>query len=267
MGTDLSTDLLAIAVRVTRGAADLARRLRTEGVTGVSTKSTETDVVTAADKATERYVRDELRAARPGDAVLGEETGESAGAGRVRWILDPIDGTVNYLYNLPQYAVSLAAEVDGVVVAGVVRNPVTGDEWTATRGGGAYRSGRRLGGSGVTDLGQALVATGFGYAADRRAHQAQVIARLLPRIRDIRRFGVASIDLCFAAEGLVDAYFEKGLNLWDHAAGGLVAAEAGLTVSGLAGAPAGPDLVLAAPPGIRAALHDALVAFDAAGGP
>src|SRR4051812_21708493 len=100
VGTDLSTDLLAIAVRVTRGAADLARRLRTEGVSGVSTKSTETDVVTAADKATERYVRDELRAARPGDAVLGEETGESAGAGRVRWILDPIDGTVNYLYNL-----------------------------------------------------------------------------------------------------------------------------------------------------------------------
>jgi len=181
--------------------------------------------------------------------------------------LDPIDGTVNYLYNLPQYAVSLAAEVDGVVVAGVVRNPATGDEWTATRGGGAYRSGRRLGGSDVTDLGQALVATGFGYAADRRAHQAQVIAQLLPRIRDIRRFGVASIDLCFAAEGLVDAYFEKGLNLWDHAAGGLVAAEAGLTVSGLAGAPAGPDLVLAAPPGIRAALHDALLAFDAAGGP
>jgi myo-inositol-1(or 4)-monophosphatase len=111
------------------------------------------------------------------------------------------------------------------------------------------------------------VATGFGYAADRRAHQAQVLARLLPHIRDIRRFGSAALDLCFAAEGRVDAYYEKGLNLWDHAAGGLIAAEAGLLVTGLAGAPAGPDLLLAAPPGIHRELHDALAAFDAPGGP
>jgi myo-inositol-1(or 4)-monophosphatase len=264
---DTAQELLAVAVEVTRSAARLAAELRTHGVSGVATKSTATDVVTAADKATERYVRDALRERRPGDVVLGEETGQSSGTGAVRWILDPIDGTVNYLYGIPQYAVSLAAELDGVVVAGVVRDVVSGEEWTATRGGGAHRSGYRLTGSPVTDLGQALIATGFGYAADRRAHQAAVLARLMPSIRDIRRFGSAALDLCWAAEGRVDAYFEKGLNLWDHAAGGLVAAEAGLLVTGLRGAPPGPDLVLAAPPGIHRTLHDALVSFDASGGP
>ena len=174
---------------------------------------------------------------------------------------------MNYLYGLPQYAVSLAAELDGQVVAGVVRNAANGEEWTAVRGAGAYRAGRRLHGSAATELGQTLVATGFGYAAQRRAHQAQVVARLLPLVRDIRRLGSAALDLCFAAEGRVDAFFEKGLNLWDHAAGGLIATEAGLLVTGLAGAPPGPELLLAAPRGIHGALHDVLVAFDAAGGP
>jgi myo-inositol-1(or 4)-monophosphatase len=265
--------LLALGVEVAREAAATARRMRGEGVSGVSTKSTATDVVTAADRAVERQVVAALRAARPRDTVLGEEYGAAAGADggaaddAVRWIVDPIDGTVNYLYGLPQYAVSLAAEVAGEVVAGVVHNAATGEEWTAVRGGGAYRDGRRLAGSTVTELSQTLVATGFGYDAARRAHQASVLARLLPRVRDIRRFGAAAIDLCLAAEGLVDAYYEKGLNAWDRAAGGLVATEAGLRVTGLAGAPPGPDLVLAAPPGVYDALHDALVDLDAAGGP
>lgn len=268
-------ELLALAVELVRGAAELAGSVRAEAITAVDTKSTRTDVVTAGDRATERYVVEALRARRPGDRVLGEESGESgaragggAGGGTgVRWILDPIDGTVNYLYGLPQYAVSLAVEVDGTVVAGVVRNAATGDEWTAVRGGGAYHDGRRITGSQVTDLGQALVATGFGYAAQRRAYQAGVLTRVLPAVRDIRRFGAASLDLCFAAEGLVDGYFEKGLNLWDQAAGGLVATEAGLLVTGLDGAPPGLDMVLAAPPGIHGALHDLLVELDAAGGP
>jgi myo-inositol-1(or 4)-monophosphatase len=185
----------------------------------------------------------------------------------VRWVLDPIDGTVNYLYGLPQYAVSLAAAVDGVVVAGVVHNPATGDEWTATRGGGAFRAGRRLHGSDTGRLSQALVGTGFGYDPARRRHQAAVLARLLPEVRDIRRFGAAALDLCLTAEGALDAYFEKGLNPWDHAAGGLVAEEAGLVVAGLDGAPPGLDLVNAAPPALFPALHDRLSAFDAAGGP
>jgi myo-inositol-1(or 4)-monophosphatase len=259
--------LLEIAVRVAGGAADLARRMRDEGVTGVATKSSATDVVTAADRAAEQYVREALRVSRPGDAVLGEEAGESVGGGAVRWILDPIDGTVNYLYGVPHYAVSLAAEVDGVVVAGVVRNPVSGEQWTAIRGGGAWRGDVRLVGSEATELGQTLLATGFGYDSARRVHQARVVAKLLPIVRDIRRFGAASLDLCFAAEGRVDAYYEKGLNLWDHAAGGLIASEAGLRVGGLSGAGAGPDLVVAAPPAIWPALQDALVHLDAAGGP
>jgi myo-inositol-1(or 4)-monophosphatase len=261
-------ELLELAVGVAQRAAATARRMRAAAITDVSTKSTDTDVVTAADRAVERQVVDELARARPGDVVLGEEYGGSAGEhGRVRWIVDPIDGTVNYLYGLPQYAVSLAAEVDGVVVAGVVRNAATGDEWTATLGGGAYRDGRRLHGSGRDSLEQALVGTGFGYDPARRAHQGAVLARLIPRVRDIRRFGAAALDLCLAAEGALDAYFEKGLNPWDHAAGGLVAAEAGLTVAGLAGRPAGPEMLVAAPPAIFGALHDLLAELDAAGGP
>jgi myo-inositol-1(or 4)-monophosphatase len=261
-------ELLDIAVGLARGAASLARSVRAEAITSVDTKSTRTDVVTAGDKATERYVVEALHERRPGDSVLGEESGERTGHGTgVRWILDPIDGTVNYLYGLPQYAVSLAVEVDGEIVAGVVHNAATGDEWTAVRGGGAYHGTRRVYGSDVTDLGQSLVATGFGYDSRRRAYQAGVLARVLPAVRDIRRFGAASLDLCFAAEGLVDGYFEKGLNLWDQAAGGLVATEAGLIVSGLAGAPPGLDMVLAAPPGIYGQLHDLLVEMDAAGGP
>lgn len=265
-------ELLEIAVAVAREAARTAHEMRVAGVAGVSTKSTATDVVTAADRAVERQVVAALRRIRPGDTVLGEEYGDDGGSGAdgravVRWILDPIDGTVNYLYGLPQYAVSLAAEVDGAVVAGVVRNAATGDEWTAIRGGGAHRAGRRLTGSIRTELAQSLVATGFGYDARRRAHQARVLAGLIPHVRDIRRFGAAALDLCLAAEGQVDAYYEKGLNPWDHAAGGLVASEAGLRVGGLGGAAAGPDLVLAAPPALFPELHDRLAALDVTGGP
>ncbi|MEV1330533.1 inositol monophosphatase family protein [Micromonospora costi] len=263
-------ELLTIAVEVARDAAATAYRMRAEGVSVAATKSTVTDVVTAADRAVERQVLGALAELRPDDAVLGEEYGEGevreAPSG-VRWIVDPIDGTVNYLYGLPHSAVSLAAEVDGVVVAGVVRNVSTGEEWTATAGGGAWHDGERLRGSTETDLGQALVATGFGYDPKRRAHQARVVAELIPHVRDIRRLGAAALDLCLAAEGRVDAYFEKGLAAWDQAAGGLVASEAGLRVAGLGGLPAGPDLVIAAPPALFAPLHDRLAALDASGGP
>jgi myo-inositol-1(or 4)-monophosphatase len=267
--TSTAEELLAIAVRIARDAAETARQMRAAAIHDVHTKSTQTDVVTAADTAVERQVVAALQAERPDDGVLGEEYGDSAESapGAVRWLLDPIDGTVNYLYGLPQYAVSLAAEVDGVVVAGVVRNAATGEEWTATLGGGAWRDGRRLTGPTQTTLGQALVGTGFGYDAARRAHQGAVLAELITRVRDIRRFGSAALDLCMVAEGSLDAFFEKGLNPWDHAAGGLVAAEAGVRVAGLAGAAAGRDMVLAAPPALFCPLHDALAELDAAGGP
>ena len=271
------SELLKVAVAAARGGAELARTQRLAGVAEVGTKSTDTDLVTAADRAVERLIGELLRSGRPHDDILGEEfgpglraereSGTAEAAGRVRWVVDPIDGTVNYVYGIPHYAVSIAAEVEGTVVAGVVRNAETGEEWTAVRGQGAWRGGLRLAGSSVTGLDQALIATGFGYAAARRAHQAAVVARLLPVVRDIRRFGAASLDLCAAAEGRVDGYFEKGLGAWDHAAGGLIAHEAGLRVSGLRGAPAGPDLVLAAPAGLYGQLHDLLVTLDADGGP
>ncbi|MET8231405.1 inositol monophosphatase family protein [Micromonospora sp. NPDC005298] len=269
--TPTPQELLAIAIEVAREAADTAYRMRAAGVEVAATKSTRTDVVTAADRAVERQVVDALAGLRPDDSVLGEEYGEERGPGTtgsgVRWIVDPIDGTVNYLYGLAHSAVSLAAEVDGVVVAGVVRNVFTGEEWTATAGGGAWRAGQRLRCSTETDLGQALVATGFAYDAARRSHQARVVAGLIPHVRDIRRLGAAALDLCLAAEGRVDAYFEKGLAAWDQAAGGLVASEAGLRVAGLRGLPAGPDLVLAAPEALFGPLHDRLDDLDAAGGP
>jgi myo-inositol-1(or 4)-monophosphatase len=269
--TDAS-ELLTVALAVAREAARLAQQFRADGIGDVGTKSTATDMVTAADRAVERLIVGLLAESRPGDAVLGEEYGaqsstDAPARGSVRWVVDPIDGTVNYVYGLPQYAVSIAAEVDGRSVAGVVLNAATGEEWTAVRGGGAWRAGRRLAGSGVTDLSQALVATGFGYDAARRVHQAAVLNQILPLIRDVRRFGAASLDLCFAAEGRVDAYFEKGLNAWDHAAGGLVAEEAGLRVSGLRGQPPSPTMVVAAPPALYGPLHDLLVAAHADGGP
>jgi myo-inositol-1(or 4)-monophosphatase len=267
-------DLLALAEEVAAAAAATAHRMRSAAITQVDTKSTATDVVTAADKAVEQQIINNILRVRRDDAFLGEEFGGTgqdgvppAAPGQVRWIVDPIDGTVNYLYGLPQYAVSIAAEQDGEVLAGVVHNAATGAVWTAAKGHGSWRDGRRLTGSAVTELSQALVATGFAYAATRRAHQGRVIAGLLPVIRDIRRMGAAALDLCAAAEGQVDAYFEKGLAPWDLAAGGLIAREAGLLVTGLSGRGPGPDLVLAAPPALHASLHAALVELDADGGP
>lgn len=265
-------ELLDRAVAAAREGAALARKYRATGVGDIDSKSTRTDLVTTADRAVEALIARLLLDGHPDDRMLGEEGGESAadrpgGAHRVRWIVDPIDGTVNYVYGLPNVAVSVAAEVDGQVVAGVVRNVFTGEEWTAVRGGGAWRDGVRLTGSQVTSLDVALVATGFGYDAARRAHQAAVLRGVLPRVRDIRRMGAAALDLCAAAEGLVDAFYEKGLAAWDQAAGGLIAQEAGLLVTGLRGAPPGPEMVLAAPPSVHAELHDLLVSLDADGGP
>jgi myo-inositol-1(or 4)-monophosphatase len=265
-------ELLDLAVAVAREAAGEVLRGRADAIGAVSTKSTATDPVTAADRAAERLIVRMVRAARPGDTVLGEEFGgQAAGAptpdSAVRWVIDPIDGTVNYVYGIGLYTVSIAAQVDGETVAGVVRNPVTGEEWTALAGGGAFLDGRRLDGGRAPDLARALVATGFGYDPARRAHQGAVLAAVLPLVRDIRRFGAASLDLCLAADGRVDAFYEKGLAAWDHAAAGLVAAEAGLVVSGLRGRRPGPGMVLAAPAHLHAPLHDLLVAHEADGGP
>lgn len=249
--TPPTADLLALAVDVAAEAAALlveGRRGTFGAVEAAATKSSPTDVVTAMDRAAEELVVRRLLEVRPDDGLLGEEGAARNGSSGVRWVIDPLDGTVNYLYALPSWAVSIGAEVDGVVVAGVVHAPVLGQVWTATRGGGAWRGDSPLRCSQQTDLSQALCATGFGYESRRRARQAAVLARVLPRVRDIRRFGAAAVDLCLTAEGTVDVYYERGLHPWDLAAGGLVATEAGLVVCGLDDAPAGIDLVVAAPP-------------------
>ena len=198
-------------------------------MTVAATKSSAVDVVTESDRSAERLIRKALLDARPDDAVVGEEGDDEPGSSGVRWIVDPIDGTVNFLYGIPQYAVSIAAELDGEVVAGVVLNVATGHEYTATLGGPAQRDGVPIRVRAVVPLSERLIGTGFSYEAHQREIQAAALLHLLPRIRDIRRFGSCALDLCGVAQGSLDGYLEEGVNLWDHAAGGLVARAAGAT--------------------------------------
>ena len=227
----MSRELLDLAVSVAREAGALVQRLRSEGVEVADTKSSPVDVVTRADRASEELIRQRLLAARPDDSALGEEGDDVVGSSGVRWVVDPIDGTVNYLYGIGDYAISIAAEVDGVVEAGVVFNPSRGELFTAVRGEGAHLEaaghGRDLRIGSLPDLTRTLVATGFNYEADIRADQGQAVATMLRTVRDVRRIGSCALDLCSVAAGRVDAYVEEGTHLWDHAAGSLVAREAG----------------------------------------
>ncbi|MGH3346417.1 MAG: inositol monophosphatase family protein [Nocardioides sp.] len=216
-----------LALDVARAAARLVRERRQGGATVADTKSSSVDVVTEADRASEELIRRLLLEARPDDSVRGEEGDDHVGTSGVHWVVDPIDGTVNYLYGLPDYAVSVAAEVAGEVVAGVVVNVATGVEYVAARGLGSTRDGVALRVRPSPPVAQRLVLTGFGYRADVRAGQAERVARLLPRVRDIRRLGSCALDLCHVAEGTADAYVEEGPNAWDWSAGSLVATEAG----------------------------------------
>jgi myo-inositol-1(or 4)-monophosphatase len=242
-------ELERLAIELAQRAAGVVRDGAADGL-AVSAKSTATDLVTQVDRATERWLVDALTERRPRDAVLGEEGGGRTGTSGVRWLLDPIDGTVNFVLGIPHYAVSVAAELDGVVVAGAVCNPVSGELFHARLGGGGYLDDRRLSGPRDVPLERAVVATGFSYAADVRTRQVAALAPMLPRIGDVRRLGAASLDLCFLAAGRLDAYFEAGLNPWDHAAGGLVATEAGCLVTGLRGRPPSERLYAAAGPGL-----------------
>ncbi len=268
---------LARAVAAETGELLLSRHGQ---VAVMQTKSSPTDVVTEMDTAAEALIRRRILAARPGDAILGEEGGQVdgqadgeaggqlVGGAAVRWIVDPLDGTVNYLYGLSDWAVSIAAEVDGQVVAGAVNVPVHRSLFSATAGGGAWlqsgwREGpQRLACTTGVDLAEALVGTGFGYAAGRRVVQGQVVAAVLPHIRDIRRAGAAAVDLCSVAAGRLDAFYERGLHEWDFAAGGLIAREAGALVAGLHGRPPSESMALAAGPGLFGQLHDLLASLD-----
>nr|WP_236147525.1 inositol monophosphatase family protein [Mycolicibacterium sp. CH28] len=276
--------LRAVAEQLAAEAAKFVRRRRAEifgdspDVMGsdsvrtglVQTKSTPTDPVTVVDTETELLLRDRLNALRPGDSILGEEGGGPAGGehGTVCWVLDPIDGTVNFVYDIPAYAISIAAQVAGVSVAGAVADVVSGEVYSAAVGQGAHvlrPDGQRqaLRCTRVDELSMALVGTGFGYAPQRRAAQAALLAQMLPQVRDIRRIGSAALDLCMVAAGRLDAHYEHGLHVWDWAAGALVAAEAGALTVLPAGDGIGDDagVLVAAAPGIGAALLDALERF------
>ncbi|MPY97258.1 MAG: inositol monophosphatase [Actinophytocola sp.] len=259
--------LTEIAETVAADAAALVRErhadLRGGGAMNVGTKSSATDVVTAADTESERLIRARLAELRPGDAVLGEEEGNGAtggGSGGVTWVVDPIDGTVNFLYGYPAFAVSVAAQIDGVSVAGAVVEPVSGRRWTGTTGAGAWLDGVPLRCGSPDNLDLTLLATGFAYRSERRQRQARLVAAMLGRVRDIRRGGSSALDLCAVAAGWVDAYCEHGLSRWDWAAGALIAAEAGARVS-LPGTDSelGADAILASAPTVADPLRAALI--------
>ncbi|OIN80590.1 inositol monophosphatase [Mycobacterium malmoense] len=273
--------LRSVAETLAAEAAEFVRRRRAE-VFGtkaeraargaVRSKSTPTDPVTVVDTEAERLLRERLAALRPGDPILGEEGGgptDPAGtpAGSVTWVLDPIDGTVNFVYGIPAYAVSVAAQIDGVSVAGAVADVVAGRVYSAATGLGAHVTDEQgtdpLRCAAVEDLSMALLGTGFGYSRRRRATQAALLARMLPVVRDVRRIGSAALDLCMVAAGRLDAYYEHGLQVWDRAAGALIAAEAGARVLLPAhDGPGGGGLVVAAAPGIADELLAVLERFN-----
>lgn len=256
-----SQDLLDLARTVGREAALYVAQTRPQGRVDVSsTKSSPTDVVTAIDEACEELIRRRILAIRPDDGFRGEEGEDIIGSSRVEWIVDPIDGTVNFVYGLPFYAVSIAAAVDGEVEVGFVVNIASGAEFTAIRDEGSYSTPPggepiRLRAPEVLRLDHALIATGYNYVPEIRAKQAAAVATMLPRVRDIRRTGSAALDLCGLASGSYDAYVEQGLMPWDLAAGGLIAREAGIVISGLGGIP-DERLVMAAHPSVSGEFFD-----------
>jgi myo-inositol-1(or 4)-monophosphatase len=228
----LESDLLALATDVASEAAALIGR---SVAAEVDTKSTVTDMVTEVDRASEALIVGRLRAVRPDDAIVAEEGSYDVGTSGVRWIVDPLDGTTNFLYRYPTYAVSIAAEIDGEVAVGVVRDVVLGETFTAVRGGGAFCNGVSLHVAGAGSLATALVGTGFSYNPERRAAQGAVVAHLLPLVRDIRRSGSAALDQCWVAARRLDGFYEGPLAPWDLAAARLIASEAGAWVGDLDG--------------------------------
>ncbi|MGW8377252.1 inositol monophosphatase family protein [Streptomyces sp. ODS28] len=259
----LKAELLELALEAASRAGALLRDGRPDDLGVAATKSSAVDVVTEMDLASEKLITGYLAERRPEDGFLGEEGSSSEGSSGVRWVIDPLDGTVNYLYGRPDWAVSIAAEYRGETVVGVVEAPPLRETYRAALGHGAFRNAQPLTCRPAPPLDQALVGTGFNYVTERREAQAEVVRRLLPQVRDIRRSGSAAIDLCAVAAGRLDAFYERGLHAWDRAAGELVAREAGAVTGGRPGEPAGEGLTLAASPGVFAELQPVLDALDA----
>ena len=262
--------LRSVAERLATEAAAFVRTRRAEvfgesppTASAVRSKSTPTDPVTVVDTETEALLRDRLAVLRPGEPIMGEEQGGclDGGDGRLTWVLDPIDGTVNFVYDIETYAVSVGVQQDGASVAGAVANVPTGELYSAAVGHGAHvqRGGvtTPLRASAVSELSMSLVGTGFSYSAERRTRQAEILAAFIPAVRDIRRIGSCALDLCMVAAGRLDAYFEDGVHVWDWAAGALIAAEAGAILR-LPDADGTSGFIVASAPGIAAAMAAAL---------
>lgn len=249
-------DLCELAVSLAHRAGDMALAGRKRGLAAVTTKSTATDMVTEFDKASEKLIHEGLRDARPRDGIVGEEGAREASESGITWYVDPIDGTTNFYFDLPLWAVSIGAmDSDGPRV-GVVYIPALGETFTAIRGEGSFMNGSPISVRTNSELSDALVCTGFSYSAETRVRQSHRIPRLIDKIRDLRRFGAAAVDLCFVACGRLDGYFEENLYQWDLAAGQLIATEAGATISDFSGNEVRPAEVLCASPTI----HPQLVA-------
>jgi myo-inositol-1(or 4)-monophosphatase len=251
--------LADLALDIAQEAGDLARRRRQEGVAIAATKSAIADIVTEADREVEALIRARLVAERPGDGFLGEESDAERGSTGITWVVDPIDGTVNYAYGMPHYAVSIAA-VEGeptpptwTALAGIVHNPAIGETFRAVRGGGAWLGDQRLAVSTVGEAG-GLVATGFGYDPAHHEEDLARVAAVMPLLRDLRRAGAASLDLAYVAAGRLDGYFERGLHPWDHAAAALLVTEAGGLVTGSPDGAPGRGMTVAAGPDLFARL-------------
>lgn len=271
MTLDLSpsflTDLRTLAEEVARHAGAEIVRLRAAGVNVAETKSSSVDIVTAADRAAETLIVEALQRVRPTDGILGEEGHSFDGSSGITWVIDPIDGTVNYLYGLPAYCVSIAATVPDALgyadgrrpVAAAVFNPVTNEMFTAAETLGATLNGSTIQVGAREDLASSLVATGFGYTAERRGMQGEVLQRIITKVRDIRRMGSAAYDLCSVAAGRLDAYYEIGIHPWDWAGGALIATEAGAITSGSRPtSPAGQDMFIAGNAKLVAGLQELL---------
>ena len=259
-------DLLELARRAAVAAGALLADSPAGDRRGVETKTSRTDMVSEMDRAAESLIVATLCDARPDDSILAEEGASRSGTSGVRWVIDPLDGTTNYLYGLPAFTVSIAAEVDGELAVGAVHDVARGETFTAARGRGARCNGERLHTSGADDLATALVATGFSYSAARRAWQGAVVSRVVGEVRDIRRVGAASLDLCWVAAGRLDAYWERTLQHWDFAAGAVIAAEAGAWVGGVDGGAVSGESVVAAAPLLAEPLLAVLRAAEAEAG-
>jgi myo-inositol-1(or 4)-monophosphatase len=253
---DLPAELLEVAVAAAELAGSLLReRFEAGGERTLATKSTPTDLVSEADLTAQRAIRRLLDERRPGDGFLGEEGGDATGESGLRWIVDPLDGTVNFLFGIPQWAVSVAVRDADGGVAGVVHDPMRGETFAAVRGEPPRLNGSIMVPRAASDLGMAMVATGFGYDAEIRAAQGAVVARLIDRVRDIRRFGSAALDMAWTAAGRYDAYYERGVKPWDVAAGELLCRSAGLELRDMPATETLPYGILVAPAALADELH------------